>query len=397
MGRAKEMLQEMEERKFSYINSKNLCRSCLEDSESFKPFFRKYGKPGKCSYCNRQKSVLDINDLIDFISEKVFIYYTNPAEVLPYESAEGGYLGGEMWDIGEILDNHISFIDNEVRNDLLSAFDQCEQYCKSDPFSDSESEVFKSFWDQFVHLVKYEKRFFFPRPAKERVPTIRKGKVEYAGDVLNFAYNEMKSQELFRTLHPSETIFRAREIDPLLNDTNNSLEYIIPPLEVASKYSSRLSPAGIPIFYGAYSKEHLVSEIRAKNPQNIYIAEFELKKSIIVLDLTKFKGPSIFIDEPTQYEGKRFIRSFISDIMTPVSHDGREHVEYVPSQVFSEFIRHRVEHREKKVSGIIFPSSFNGTSKNIALYINNSAIDYKESCKSDSILSLKKISQHVPI
>lgn len=48
-----------------------------------------------------------------------------------------------------------------------------------------------------------------------------------------------------------------------------------------------------------------------------------------------------------------FLQKFIHDITLPVELDGREHVDYVPTQVFTEYLRYAFLAR---VDGLTFPS-----------------------------------------
>lgn len=392
MGLAKSYYMEIQERGWSPVDEKYLCRKCLESGNNFKPFFSTNSQIGICEYCKKQRKVVELNDLIGFVAIRVFRFYTDPVNELPYETAEGGYWGASMYEIDEILDDHISFNKDDVKDDILSAFDQSQRYCRVNPFADDESDTYMSYWDKFTKILKYERRFFFPRPKKERTPSIKYGAIENVGDILNFSVNEMKRQNLFKTLKKGQVIFRAREINPASGKHLNDEEYIIPDIQISSKKSSRLSPAGIPIFYGAYEKEHLSKEIRATVSDHVYCAEFQTIKPLTVLDLTKFEYPSIFIQENTyQYEVSKFISKLIHEIMIPVEHDGSEHLEYVPSQVFSEFLRHRFKYRQRSIDGVIYPSSFGGSGANLALYISNDKISYKGSSKPDAVLVLNKI------
>ena len=70
--------------------------------------------------------------------------------------------------------------------------------------------------------------------------------------------------------------------------------------------------------------------------------------------------PSVFgsdeanLDRPTVH----FIHSFATDFVQPVEKDGREHVEYVPSQVVTKYIRYRLgEKLGKQIGGILYESA----------------------------------------
>ena len=55
-----------------------------------------------------------------------------------------------------------------------------------------------------------------------------------------------------------------------------------------------------------------------------------------------------------------FLYSFVRDITQQIIKDGKEHTEYVPTQVVTEFLRYPFnKNRKNKISGIIYPSSQN--------------------------------------
>ena len=49
---------------------------------------------------------------------------------------------------------------------------------------------------------------------------------------------------------------------------------------------------------------------------------------------------------------------FVPEFAQPVEKDGREHVEYVPSQIVTEYVRYRLPERiGKPIRGILYPSA----------------------------------------
>ncbi|OBF25084.1 RES family NAD+ phosphorylase [Mycobacterium sp. ACS4331] len=63
----------------------------------------------------------------------------------------------------------------------------------------------------------------------------------------------------------------------------------------------------------------------------------------------------------------RFLRRFVADVIKPVELDAREHIEYVPTQVFTEYIRQSFPGR---LDGMIFPSA-QGAGSNVVLFYDN--------------------------
>ena len=48
---------------------------------------------------------------------------------------------------------------------------------------------------------------------------------------------------------------------------------------------------------------------------------------------------------------------FVKSITAPVAHDGREHIEYVPTQILTEYFRGRVKGEgASRLDGIVYPA-----------------------------------------
>jgi hypothetical protein len=138
-----------------------------------------------------------------------------------------------------------------------------------------------------------------------------------------------------------------------------------------------MSPAGIPMFYGSFDNETALLETRTNTSESCTasIATFELMHPMQVLDLTQVgKVPSIF--DPAfsqiQRETRRFLRQFIEEVSKSVKKDLIERVEYVPTQVFTEFIRHIFDPSNgMPVMGIVYPSAVSRGKASCVLFLEN--------------------------
>ena len=60
-------------------------------------------------------------------------------------------------------------------------------------------------------------------------------------------------------------------------------------------------------------------------------------------------------------EAVRFLQAFTADISQRIKRDGSQHTDYVPTQVFTEFIRYEMRTPAgEQFHGIKYPSSENG-------------------------------------
>lgn len=133
--------------------------------------------------------------------------------------------------------------------------------------------------------------------------------------------------------------------------------------------ANRMSPAGISMFYGADDVDTAIAEIGAHSSDSwAVIAQFNAARELRVVDLSNLPClPSIFVtgeDARTRYESIQFLHRFVEDLTLPVVLDGREHIEYVPTQVFTEYLRYSFPAR---LDGLVFPSA-QGLGRNVVIF-----------------------------
>lgn len=89
---------------------------------------------------------------------------------------------------------------------------------------------------------------------------------------------------------------------------------------------------------------------------------FYVIEDIYVIDFQKLpKLPSIFgVKNKARFHLKEFLHYFVQEISKEIKKDGKEHIDYVPTQVVTEFLRYPYNRwRKNKISGLIYPSSKN--------------------------------------
>ena len=103
-------------------------------------------------------------------------------------------------------------------------------------------------------------------------------------------------------------------------------------------------------------------------------------REIIIIDLTLVDEPlPSFFDIDRIKRQKRsdliFIKELSAKLSEPISKDGREHTDYVPTQVLAEYIR------KQKIHGIIYESGRKSDGQNVALFFS------QKNCSKDSNIS----------
>ncbi len=93
--------------------------------------------------------------------------------------------------------------------------------------------------------------------------------------------------------------------------------------------------------------------------------EFTRDREIRLIDLVGPRPITQHFDAASHRElfVLRFLQKFIHDITLPVELDGREHIDYVPTQVFTEYFRYAFP---GGVDGLMFPSA-QGPGNNVAV------------------------------
>ena len=117
------------------------------------------------------------------------------------------------------------------------------------------------------------------------------------------------------------------------------------------------------MFYGAKEIKTAISETWDPFRFPAYIitaAKFRALKSLRILDFTALPDfPSLFDEDRRHLKpAYAFLRSFISDSTKPIAKDGREHIDYVPTQVVTEFFRRIFRGSGRtRLQGLFYPSS----------------------------------------
>jgi len=106
---------------------------------------------------------------------------------------------------------------------------------------------------------------------------------------------------------------------------------------------------------------------------------FNTKRELNVVDLSIVPlTPSPF-DARKHYDRFRliFIKNFIKDLTAPIHRDGRVHIEYVPTQIITEYFRFPFSDKlskDKRIDGIIYPSSRNGKKACVLFFDNEESL-----------------------
>ncbi len=375
MGYWKNRMIEQQEQGWDFLDEDvHVCAECFDD-EAIKQFIESNAEEKECFYCqaSSEKAIAaSMNEVLTIIGSAVKSEYTDPANELPREDGDWVF-GGSIMYIDEVLEQLGWPTQNdEVAEAIREAF-RGQSYVKRHFFSLSETEQLRFGWSDFVDAVKHRTRYLFTLPAKDdtelnhdEIPP-HKMLDEIGAVIRNVGLvQEMKAGTKWfrvRIHNPAESFSTTSELGTVQREK--------------AIYPNRMSPAGIPMFYGAADEPTAIAETYTpKKGQKAVatVATFETARDILVLDLTSPPPIPSPYDEDSRHLRHviAFLKDFISELTHAIEKDGREHIEYVPTQIVTEYFRHVFRTpTAKSVKGILYRSSKNGNGVCCVLFFEN--------------------------
>jgi hypothetical protein len=344
----------------------HVCWKCFNE-EGIQDFIKINGRLKKCDVCNRRNVSHEYWEVVDHITGCIEKVFEDPANSMGYMSSEGGYLG-TTYDSYEMLgETGFDTDSSDLMDDIVSQF-ETDLWCYQNPYHLQRHDELMGAWDQFVNLVKYKSRYMFLHHGlREQEMTLQKTLIS---NILEDMSEAFEKYGLIKTIPSGLEISRAR---PMISKNEFPLELkeiCCPPPDQAK--SSRMSSAGIPIFYGANSTVTALKEIDSNNSYAT-VSNFKLLKPIEIIDLTKIpKVPSFYAvnDEPLDRSELIFLNKLTKDLARPVIRDGKEHIDYVPTQIIAEYCRFKIKSNGSPIRGFKYSSIKNANGICYALFFD---------------------------
>lgn len=339
------------------------CEKCFSDLEIIS-FIKVDGQLGTCSHCrSHQVQIRNLEDVGRFIREGFHRAYEHvsdgtgamwDSEDKVHIGAQGGAAGESLFDI--LYENLHIFSDLHTRESAANLTEQLmdesglsdsdkkdgetddleeihsDQFVIRDDLYGVESTSEHTAWETFKHTTKYYNRFF------------DMGDKQSSREMLLNSLEEMfKLME--SSIDEGLMLYRARKFElkegQHLADLNHYREIAPAPAKYA--VTNRMSPAGISYTYIATETATCLAEIRAESGQNVLIGSLLPRRKLRIVNLSatpQIPDVSIFSKNYRHDWNwiRDFIREFRSEISKPIS-DGEKDMEYVGTQVLSEYIR----------------------------------------------------------
>ena len=382
MGLAKE-LDIMYHKRGYRTCDKKVCRDCI-GNHSLKAYIKEYGEMSTCDYCNCRRKVVTIDTLMEPIMSGIHSEYDLAINCMEYDN--GQYIG-KTYDTYDLLHyelcDDLNLLNDKIYDDIINTMYD-ETWCHIDPYNDPQHVVEFHSWDCFCDLVKYHIRYVFYSAHTDSV-----SQPSNPLDILNKISMHIEELKLIRHISPGFKLYRGRTHNASTQLFNPS-DFGPPPNTFAR--ANRMSPEGISMFYAALDVDTALNEIYNAQDECATVACFKVARPLNLIDLSKIKNmriPSIFDSKKRSTRSSvLFLKKFSEDISKQItSFPG---IEYVPTQIVTEYLRHIFKSPTfYNVDGILYSSAQNATGHCVVLFMD------EKDFKNDTICMIDKSSMQL--
>ena len=342
-----------------------VCARCFEDPD-IQHWIADGNGPRGCDACRRHDSpTATLEDLGDFLRNHLTANYGNAEDDLPRDNeSESGWFG-TTWDTYDLLEELGVFnfrrVDGGVLDfEIANVVGVQRTWCEWDWTSLSLDEKLSFNWRRFCEIIKHHRRFFFhalvdPDDREDQSPA----------ELLQFVAKFADRQKLVRSFPAGSQVFRARPETAARSVALTAAELGPPPANRALQ-ANRMNPAGIPMMYVANHQRTALAEIRARHAA---VGRFEFLRDARILDLTCMPAVPGFFSDADRHDrlSWKFLHSFRDAITEEVDRTDAAHIDYLPSQVATEFFRD-FDFTGGLIDGIAYPSVVDNAGTNLVLF-----------------------------
>jgi hypothetical protein len=340
-----------------------VCAACITDP-GLQGCIETEADATTCSFCSAKSDepvAAPLLAILFHIKESLEREYDDAENKLSYDGREGGYFG-EIWTTEELLWEYLADdLPNDDDGSLMTAL--CDglgdrTWCRKQPYSLTADEKLNYSWEHFCDVIKHQQRFFFLRRKDPNT------------DILNplALLRELekwcRQHDIITTLSADAVVYRARFQKP--DERLSTPADLGPPPQDKATMTNRMSPPGIVMFYGSDETETTVREVAKdleKDAGTYVIGKFRVLRGVRILDLSDIPPvPSIFepIPDTLEYDPRpplKFLNYFADDLSKPIARDQSVHVEYIPTQVVTEYFRTEFLDDGMHIAGIKYCSA----------------------------------------
>ena len=363
-------------------SDKYICAKCIND-KFVGSYIKKKGNHGQCSFCNTQRNVIPVNDLLDRLEYYLDCMYDandNPAPV-----DRGEYL----WDDGVHFFDFIDYdvdCSEEFKEYLKQNWDTSYTYYASDiKRVEYEGDELFVDWDEFVYQVS----------TNENNSTT--GNIDNNFKVLSYIRDHIVDAGGVKIIRPGQKIYRARRGIQTLSVQSLG----VPPAQFS--LNNRLSLDGSSCFYGAFLQTTCLKEIGHKKGNEYSIGEWISCRPLCLIDLSDpdYYGMQIYDNYKDSIWDKEklslfptvsFLSFFVRAISVDVQkkNDNEKKKIYAATQLVGEYFRKYRFVGQTKIDGILYRCSRDNRKKNILVFCNSADCCDQYNRTNTSVMLLQK-------
>lgn len=306
----------------------------------------------RCDFCHSIPAA-PLDTLLEAFVTGLDNEYENALEGVGWEGREGGFQWHPQWDTWDLVTEFGDIFSSEELLDAVRAAVYNITWVEKDFITRRQDDVLIEAWDRFCEAVKYETRFVFWLLPHDEDPG--PGEISPAR-ILDQVGRLIEQLNLVRLLPSGYRIWRARTHD------TPAIKHVASKLGTASRkhalWANRMSPAGIPMFYGSTDARTARAEVTFESERaHVTWCQFELTADLPVVDLTQIPAePSMFDPELGSMRRQiRFLNTFVEQLSSRVKPKHAQ-IDYVPTQIVTEYLL-RVHRGGDQVGGLIYRSS----------------------------------------
>ncbi|MFD4864603.1 HEPN-associated N-terminal domain-containing protein [Streptomyces sp. NPDC058412] len=354
---------------------KRVCEQCIDESFLSRKVKDASTPEETCTFCGESPAA-ELDVLIEAFMRGVELRFEDADNEHRYDSEAGEYLGNTFdtselvdWEYGHVFAN--ADLQEAVRESIIERTWTDNGYWYYSP-----SEALSVGWERFREAVMHESRYVFWL-RKDWKGQDRDEEGVHPAKIMQALSEYVEKHGLYQTVEMGESFWRAR------THADAKVSWGAKDLGTAgrehAKQANRMSPAGIPMFYGAADQDTAVRESLVRTSDAyVSVAAFQATRRFTVVDLTGNKLPVI----PSEFDVDRFkerhqilfLANFVKDLAKPIR-ESYEQIDYVPTQILVEYLLKVHEREGGGVDGLMYTSAVTGKTSVVLDVPNERCID----------------------
>ncbi|RZL75858.1 MAG: RES domain-containing protein [Rhodococcus sp. (in: high G+C Gram-positive bacteria)] len=343
---------ELDERGYGDVSAYFVCTGCLT-AEARTVFPAVLPKPDPCTFCESPGPTMSLEDFMAKFMHMVKLLHNDAAqEALPH--VDGQYLA-KVWDGEEIAEmySHLALANDECRNAVRDALAQGDKIWSYRGDLDPPDQAMSFAWTQLSNTVKHRQRYIF-LSQEDGVRADDLSARQYLDQLDHIIHNNNSTVRI----SAGTEIYRVRayngkrSFDLVASELGSTPDHLANP--------NRMSPSGISMFYGSERLETAIAETAGPSTTAVAVGRWKTTKELHLVDLTTdLPLSNLFVaahGTPADL-GRHFDASYLRDFSHAIAEPfdpNISHIEYVPTQVVTEYLRFT---RGGTYDGIRFPSA----------------------------------------